>query len=127
MTSTTVEYLRNISFFQLSLHKNNDMKNKGQPTPKVVINQEGISSNNKYLKSFKIEWFKKLKWLCSCESTNKGSCFPYCLYDGETVWIRNGFRNVLKKLCENIKTLKNILTMLFCFFIRRTSYFRTPQ
>lgn len=99
---TTVEYIKNITFSRLSLSEKVQLKNKGRPTPNILITQVGISKNKKYVRSFNTEWYEKIKWLCGCINKNALFCFPCLLFGGDSVWIQSGFTNInkIKEKCE---------------------------
>lgn len=117
MTSVTVEHLKKIAFSQLSLHEKMEIKNKGRPTPDIIITQEGISKNKKYIRSFNSEWYKKIKWLCGCETRNALFCFPCLLYGGDTVWTQSGFRNInrIKEKCEKHQNSRKHMDNIISF------------
>lgn len=58
MIKANVEHLKNISFSRISLYEKMHIKSKGRLNLEVVINQEKMSNNEKYRKSWNMEFFK---------------------------------------------------------------------
>lgn len=115
----SVEYLKKLTFSQLSLNEKLEIKNKGRSTPDIIINQTGISNNKKYNRSFNRDWYQTLKWLCGCDITNRLFCFPCLLFGGETTWTKSGFSNISRirekseKHENSRKHMENVVSLSF--------------
>jgi hypothetical protein len=117
--ANTVDYLKSITFSLLTLNEKCEVKKRGRPTPNLIIKQEGISHNKKYIRSFNTEWYNKISWLCGCDSRNTLFCFPCLLFGGDTIWTQSGFSNInkLKEKCEkhqlSLQHKNNVISLGF--------------
>ena len=114
-----VQYLKSITFSQLTYQEKCAIKELGRPTPDLIIKQKSISRGNVYERSFNNDIYNKpeCEWICGCEETNSLFCFPCLLFSKEdTPWVKNGYKD-LNHLTEKIKTHKKSKNHINCAVI----------
>ncbi|XP_077294225.1 zinc finger MYM-type protein 1-like isoform X2 [Arctopsyche grandis] len=90
----TVTEIKSVKFSRLSHAEKIKIKQRGRPTPPILLSQAGVSKNKTYNRNFNTEWYEKKKWLCGCEVTNTLFCFPCLLFSSNQVWAKSGYSSL---------------------------------
>lgn len=85
-----------MNFNQMTLSEKLLVKEGGPPQPSLTRTQAATSNKKAYSRSFNIEWYKKVPWLCGCDELNALFCFPCILFGGHDVWTKTGYINLAK-------------------------------
>ena len=62
-----VQYLRGITFSQLTHNEKISIKTIGRPTPKLFIEQKSKARNGIYTRHFNDKVYDENDWICGCE------------------------------------------------------------
>ena len=74
-----VQYLKSVTYSQLTRDEKLSIKQMGRPMPNLVITQECKSKGKIFKRQFNSSVYNH-DWICGCEETNKLFCFPCLLF-----------------------------------------------
>ena len=90
-----VQYLRGITFSQLTHNEKISIKTIGRPTPKLFIEQKSKARNGIYTRHFNDKVYDENDWICGCEEKNAFFCFPCLLFSKDkNPWVTNGVNDL---------------------------------
>ena len=85
-----VQYLKSVTFSQLTRDEKLSIKQMGRPMPNLVITKEYKSRGKIFKRQFNSSVYKH-DWICGCEETNNLFCFPCLLFSkSKTCWTTTG-------------------------------------
>ena len=96
-----VQYLKSVTFSQLTRDEKLSIKEMGRPMPHLVIKQESKSRGKIFTRNFNSNVYNN-DWICGCEETNALFCFPCLLFSKlKGPWTTTGVTD-LNHLSEKI-------------------------
>ena len=96
-----VQYLKSVTFSQLTRDEKISIKEMGRPMPHLVIKQESKSRGKIFTRNFNSNVYNN-DWICGCEETNALFCFPCLLFSKlKGPWTTTGVTD-LNHLSEKI-------------------------
>ena len=85
-----VQYLKSVTFSQLTRDEKLSIKQMGRPMPDLVITKECKNKDKKFKRQFNRSVYKH-DWICGCEETNTLFCFPCLLFSNlKSAWTTTG-------------------------------------